>query len=324
MILADKILNLRKQNGWSQEELAEKLNVSRQSISKWESQAAIPDLNRIIGMASIFGVTTDYLLKDELDELEYSDNNGSGSFPRLSLERMNHFLEEKLIQARRIGMAVWLIICSPIALVILPQAAEEFGYSEIAMVAISMVVLLLAVAAGIAVLMMSGFRMQQFSDIEEGEFELDYGLSGIVKERRLNHSPRYAISIVSGIVLIILSLIPIIVAGVADLSAFLVVSATGMFMAVVGFSVYLFITSCMIRGSFDRLLGEGDYTEEALKEEETQSSIAAIYWPLVVAVYLAWSFLGDAWYISWVVWPLAGVLFVVILAIGNLVRNRGE
>ena len=48
MILADKILSLRKSNGWSQDELAEKMNVSRQSISKWESAAAIPDINRIL------------------------------------------------------------------------------------------------------------------------------------------------------------------------------------------------------------------------------------------------------------------------------------
>ena len=67
MILADKITELRKKNGWSQEELAEMLDVSRQSISKWESAQAIPDMNRIITMSQIFGVSTDLLLKDELE-----------------------------------------------------------------------------------------------------------------------------------------------------------------------------------------------------------------------------------------------------------------
>ena len=60
MILADKIMNERKRNGWSQEELAEKLGVSRQSVSKWESAQSVPDLNRILQLADIFGVTTDY------------------------------------------------------------------------------------------------------------------------------------------------------------------------------------------------------------------------------------------------------------------------
>ncbi len=67
MILADKIIRLRKRNGWSQEELAEKMNVSRQSVSKWESAQSVPDLARILQLSAIFGVTTDYLLKDELE-----------------------------------------------------------------------------------------------------------------------------------------------------------------------------------------------------------------------------------------------------------------
>lgn len=62
MILADKIINERKKNGWSQEELASKLSVSRQSVSKWEGAQAVPDLQKIIAMAEIFGVSTDYLL----------------------------------------------------------------------------------------------------------------------------------------------------------------------------------------------------------------------------------------------------------------------
>ena len=53
MILADKIMNERKRNGWSQEELAEKLGVSRQSVSKWESAQSVPDLNRILQLADI-------------------------------------------------------------------------------------------------------------------------------------------------------------------------------------------------------------------------------------------------------------------------------
>ena len=54
MILADKIINERKKNGWSQEELADKLSVSRQSVSKWEGAQSVPDLNRIVQMAELF------------------------------------------------------------------------------------------------------------------------------------------------------------------------------------------------------------------------------------------------------------------------------
>ena len=70
MILAEKIITLRKRMNWSQEELAEKLNISRQSVSKWEVGATIPDLDKILKMSELFGVSTDYLLKDEMDVTE--------------------------------------------------------------------------------------------------------------------------------------------------------------------------------------------------------------------------------------------------------------
>ena len=59
MILADKIMDLRKRNGWSQEELAEKLGVSRQSISKYEGAQSVPDLDKLLKLSEIFGVSTD-------------------------------------------------------------------------------------------------------------------------------------------------------------------------------------------------------------------------------------------------------------------------
>lgn len=71
MKLSDKIIRLRKSNGWSQEDLAEKLNVSRQAISRWEGATAQPDATNILQLSKLFGVTTDYLLNDEYE----SDND---------------------------------------------------------------------------------------------------------------------------------------------------------------------------------------------------------------------------------------------------------
>ena len=70
MKLSDKIIKLRKINGLSQEELAEKLNVSRQAISRWENGTAFPDANNILQLSKLFNVTTDYLLNED-----YSSDN---------------------------------------------------------------------------------------------------------------------------------------------------------------------------------------------------------------------------------------------------------
>ena len=71
MKLSDKIIQLRKSNGWTQEDLAEKMNVSRQAISRWEGAAALPDVTNVLQLSKLFGVTTDYLLNDEYE----SDND---------------------------------------------------------------------------------------------------------------------------------------------------------------------------------------------------------------------------------------------------------
>ena len=71
MKLSEKIVRLRKINGWSQEDLAEKINVSRQAISRWEGGTAQPDASNILQLSKWFGVTTDYLLNDEYE----SDND---------------------------------------------------------------------------------------------------------------------------------------------------------------------------------------------------------------------------------------------------------
>lgn len=70
MDFSEKLLTLRKANDMTQEQLAEKLDVSRQSVSKWESGQATPELEKIVAMSSVFNVTTDYLLKSsEIDDL---------------------------------------------------------------------------------------------------------------------------------------------------------------------------------------------------------------------------------------------------------------
>ena len=75
MKLSERIQHLRKSRGMSQEELAEKIGVSRQAVSKWESEQSMPDLEKVILLSDFFGVTTDYLLKGR--EPEPQQENGS-------------------------------------------------------------------------------------------------------------------------------------------------------------------------------------------------------------------------------------------------------
>lgn len=67
MKLADKLIMLRKEKGWSQEEFAEKLDVSRQAISRWENGTALPDAQNILQISKLFNLSADYLLNDDYE-----------------------------------------------------------------------------------------------------------------------------------------------------------------------------------------------------------------------------------------------------------------
>lgn len=129
MIFADKLIQLRKKNGWSQEELAEQMNVSRQSVSKWEGAQSIPDIEKIIRLSKIFGISTDYLLKDEIEENERTapqeDKDDQTSVRRVTLEEANRFLEAKTRSAMPIALGIFLCILSPVCLLYWVRSAKS-------------------------------------------------------------------------------------------------------------------------------------------------------------------------------------------------------
>lgn len=79
MTFGKKLEMLRRQRGFSQEDLAAKLNVSRQAVSKWELGTAMPDTKNVVQLSSVFGVSTDYLLKDEQKSEDASRHTAEGS-----------------------------------------------------------------------------------------------------------------------------------------------------------------------------------------------------------------------------------------------------
>ena len=130
MILADKIIENRKKCGWSQEELADKLGVSRQSVSKWEGAQAVPDMKKVVQMADLFGVSTDYLLKDDVEEApktisESVEYPGEQEKPTgVSMEQANAFLTYNEKAASTISTGVMLCILSPVLLIVLQLFPE--------------------------------------------------------------------------------------------------------------------------------------------------------------------------------------------------------
>ena len=162
MILADKIIQLRKKSGWSQEELAEKLGVSRQAVSKWEGAQSIPDLERVLAMSRLFGVSTDYLLKDEQEEdaPQAQEAEGDTLARRVTMAEAQAFLQVKEAAAPRIALATAACILSPIPLMLLAALSETrtLPISENVAAALGLMILLLMVTAAVATFILTGAK----------------------------------------------------------------------------------------------------------------------------------------------------------------------
>lgn len=327
MILADKIIELRKKNGWSQEELAEKLDVSRQSISKWEGAQSVPDLSRIVRMAEIFGVSTDYLLKDEVEELvpaEYPEEQDA-PVRRVTMEEANRFLALRQSNAARVALGVMMCILSPVPVILL-AALYEFGNSaitETAAMGLGTAAMFLLIAGAVALFVTCGLRYKKYEYLEKEPVETLYGVSGMVKERREQFQRTFTRQLTLGIVLCVVSLVPLFVSlavfGEAELP---MLAATCAMLALIAVGVLLIVRSSMVWGSFQMLLEEGDYTREAKTARRAHGYIGGIYWGLVTAAYLAASFLTNKWDRTWIIWPVAAVAYGAIFGIVSALRRK--
>lgn len=329
MILSEKITMLRKKNGWSQEELAEKLNISRQSVSKWESGASIPDLERIVNMSQLFGVTTDYLLKDEIEEAEFTE----GTTPEITegkvitVEEANTFLEATKKYAARIAPAVSLCVLSPTVLLWLSGRVEAgMGtLTENAAGVIGVIALLLMVAAAVATFLLNGMSYAKYKYVEKEKLTLQYGVSGIVEKAKEKFAGTYRICVVLGVLMCILGVVPLLtVAVLFGDNSFAVIVGVDILLIMVAIAVWLFVWSGIIWGGFQKLLQEGDYTVENKAVNRKYEHVAAIYWCIWTAVYLAISLPTMRWDITWVVWPVAGVLFAALMAFLKIKNQRTE
>ena len=331
MILADKIIVLRKQQGWSQEQLAEQLGVSRQSVSKWESGLSIPDLDKIIKMSSIFGVSTDYLIKDEITEIpasatadtavSYDDDESVF----VSLEDANTYMSlcEKLSTFFALGVALCIICPVPVIMLGgLGETAKYVQYGDI-FAGIGVALLLLIVAAGVAVLIVSGIQTSKWDFLQKQSITLEYGIKGIVEKKKSAYEKTYIKSVAAGVVLIIIGIVPLLIAAGFDLEDYVYTILVDVLLIFIASGVFLFVKSGNIHECYEILLQQGEFADREKRAKRRLEPVSTIYWCSVTAVYLLISFITMNWHRTWIVWPVAGVAYAVVEAVAKAVmKNR--
>ena len=318
MILADKIIAERKKNGWSQEELAEKIGVTRQAVSKWEGAQTVPDLQKLLLLSNVFGVPTDYLLKDELETPDYSSQSEElCSYRKVTFEEAVSFLQVKTETTPKIAYAVLLCIYSPVSLILLAALAEFhlLPITENTACGIGLMILFLMISIACAIFISCGAKTKTFEFLEKEPIETDYGISGMVKERKKAFEETYTRYNILGTVTCILGILPLFAAMILDSNDLFAVFMLCLLFVSEGIGVRFFILAGIPITTFEKLLQEGDYTIEAKSKSSFTSTVSTVYWLIITAVFLAMSFPTKEWSQTVYIWPVAGILFPVVLAL---------
>ena len=313
MILADKIIDERKKNGWSQEELADKLGVSRQSVSKWESAQSVPDLQRILEMSKLFNVSTDYLLKDEVESRpsEQSAEESGKEIRRVSMEEANTFLRENDSFAGKIAKGCLICILCPVPLlgVMALQKQGILPLDETPAGALGMILLLAMVAISLIFFIPAAMTHTKWEWLENEIFDTEYGVDGLVKSKSEKFQGSFVRAITVGTVLVLFGVISLFAGAVInEKNTPLLMWLCCILMICVAVAVYMIVHAGIIKDGYSKLLQEGDYSKEE-KSNTILKTVTPIYWMVMTAIYLAWSFLTNRWDISWIVWPIAGVVY---------------
>ena len=327
MILADKIMTLRKKAGWSQEELAQQLNVTRQSVSKWEGAQSVPDLDKIVQMSRIFGVSTDYLLKDELEELEpVSSLAEQPPRRRVSMEEASRYLELRCAAAPKLALATFLCVISPITLILLGGLSEYSArITENTAAGIGLIVLIVLVAAAVGIFLSSSAQVREFAFLETEPFETEYGVSGMVRQRRQDFQPAANRLNLVGTLLCIVSVLPLFLSLCLSGSDLMYVGAVCLLLGFVALACLAFVYVGTQTGAMEKLLEEGDYTRQRKSKSRLVGTVSVCYWLVVTAIFMFYTFgpfgNGQAKY-SWFIWAIGGVLYAAVMAVLRLVGQN--
>ena len=329
MIFADKLISLRKKAGWSQEELAQQLNVTRQSVSKWEGAQSVPDLDKIVQMSRLFGVSTDYLLKDELEEREdAAPDTGAQPMRRVSMEQAARYLSLRRADAPKLALATFLCVVSPVLLILLSGLSEYSArVTEQAAAGVGLCALIVLVAAAVAIFLTCGARVKEFEFLEREPFETEYGVTGMVRQRQQEFAPTANRLNLIGTLLCILSVLPLFAAMCFSAADLAYICAVCLLLLLVAFGCIAFVYAGTYTGAMQQLLEEGDYTRRGKARSRLAGTISTCYWLVVTAIFMLYTFgprgNGQPKY-SWIIWAVGGVLYAALMTAMKLIGSRKE
>lgn len=317
MNISDKIMMLRKKRGLSQEELADMLDVTRQSVSKWESGQSIPDIAKIAQLSDIFGVSTDYLIKQS-DEAEQEDCPARTykTVPVMKMQDVTDFIDRTKANAYKYAFGTALCILSPLLLIVLNLSPAVHALDELLTQIVGLCTLFVIISVAVGIFIYT--HIKNMSHDYCGRLTEEVKAS--VEISKKSFVPVFATLIISGVTLSLLSAIPLIVCALIN-QEYMYIGLIIFFIVITG-AVTMFVWGGTVWYGYDRLLGTGEFSKTGRRKAKISEVVSSIYWPLVVAIYLVSSFITAEWTKTWLIWPIAALLFVVIEVIAEAVFGK--
>lgn len=334
-MLAEKIYQLRKAKNWSQEDLAAKIGVSRQSVSKWERGEALPDLERMISLSDIFGVSIDDLIRsnkiteDEKEDLQSQAKTTTlqtdqetplTSLNEIDLASAHAYLQVKQVTSQSNAAACFLIIIGSGSFFALQMMADELPTAFWLQI-IAWVILLASMAIASASFMQNQQLSEKYRWIETQPHQLGFQVEEILERDQRANREIWQKQTITGTSLCILSALPLVITSSIlddDLPIAISLLAT---IALISAGVYQLMRSADLKKGYQILL-QGPQASNRLsqtsdddpefKKDPILAQVQNIYWGLVLASYLTISFIFRAWAWSWILFVIAPFLFDIV------------
>ncbi len=245
-------------------------------------------------------------------------------------EEAEEYIAAQKSAGKVVGIGVALCILAPALMMFITSLGQYpiGGYvlAESVSGTLGLGVMFLLIAVAVALFIINGIKLERYESFEKVPVKVSNSMRAQLTKDNNNYTTRFAVSIASGVGLIFVGIITMIVLTSFPIGELI---AVPMLLAFIAAGVFLFITAGMRRGSYEVLLEEGDHKREKKTGKSTAggrvvNAINSIMWPLVVAGYLIWSFTTHNWHITWIVFPVAGLISGALEGVANAIDGKTE
>lgn len=278
-------------------------------------------------MAQLFQVSTDYLLNDDIEQLDnqyINDSQDDTALYKVDMEEANAYLQTQYKSANTISIGVFFCIISPTLLIVFASLLDSnlIEISESVAVSVGLICLFLFICIAVYMFISESTSQKEGVDLSKIDFETEYGVDSVIKEKRRMYLPIYSRNISVSVVMCIFAGALMAIVAIMSRQSVVIGITVAFILFIVAFAVRVIISSCIIKESYDTILQIEDFTKEKKRVNKKVEKFAALYWAVIVTVYLSYSFITTNWKISWIIWPIASVAFAIVEAIVSIVYQK--